>query len=111
VGLGQDGIGGIKYFGGFCMDKIKWPVIVFASFVLILAAPARAMDEEMGSFEAAQKAREAHKVAASDMIYQQEEWKALYYQNIQVIQLLKEIRDTLDAIKSQGSQSPKEKTG
>ena len=93
------------------MDKIKWPVIIFSLFVMTLAAPARAMDEEMDPFDAAEKAREAHKVAASDMIYQQEEWKALYYQNIQVIQLLKEIRDTLDAIKSQGSQPPKEKTG
>ncbi len=54
-----------------------------------------AVDENMGDYDAADKARRAHDLASTDMIYQQEEWKALYYQNIQIIQLLKEIRDSL----------------
>jgi len=59
------------------------------------ASVSMATDDEIGGYEAAEKARRAHELASSDMIYQQEEWKALYYQNIQIIQLLKEIRDSL----------------
>ena len=49
--------------------------------------------EDFSSETAEQKAQEAHDLAASDMIYQQADFKALYYQNIQMIDLLKEIRD------------------
>ena len=45
---------------------------------------------------AEEKALEAHQLASSDVIYSQEEPKALYYQNLQIIDLLKEIRDILD---------------
>ena len=41
------------------------------------------------------KATQLHKLASSDVIYQQEETKALYYQNQQIIGLLKEIRELL----------------
>lgn len=43
-----------------------------------------------------EKAEEIHKIASSDMIYTDEELKALYYQNVQIIGLLKEIRDLLN---------------
>lgn len=43
------------------------------------------------------KADEIHRIAASDMIYAQEEVKALYYQNVRIIELLGEIRDLLKA--------------
>ena len=47
--------------------------------------------------DAEEKARHVHEMATSDVIYTQEETKALYYQNLQIIDLLKEIRDLLDA--------------
>lgn len=47
--------------------------------------------------QAEDKARELHKLAASDVIYSQEEIKALYYQNIQIIDLLTQIRDLLQS--------------
>ena len=61
---------------------------------------ASAADVAMNEFDPEGKARQAHQLAASDMIYQNEEWKAIYYQNQQIIQLLKQIRDSLDVIKS-----------
>jgi hypothetical protein len=45
--------------------------------------------------EAERKAKEIHDVAASDMMYSNEELKALYYQNVQIIDLLKQIKDLL----------------
>ena len=50
--------------------------------------------ESMG--DAARKAQEIHDLASSDVIYVQDELKALYYQNLQIIDLLKQIRDILD---------------
>ena len=44
---------------------------------------------------AQEKAEEYHKIASSDVIYSTQELKALYYQNIQIIDLLKEIRNLL----------------
>jgi hypothetical protein len=45
--------------------------------------------------EAQKKAEEIHKFASSDTIYAQEELKAIYYQNMQIIELLKQIRELL----------------
>ena len=45
--------------------------------------------------EAAKEAQTIHKKALSDIIYTQDELKALYYQNIQIIELLKDIRALL----------------
>ena len=67
---------------------------------LFTSLPAHASD--MDPDDAAEKARKSHELAASDMIYQQEDFKALYYQNVQMIQLLKEIRDSLEVIKARG---------
>ena len=44
---------------------------------------------------AQEKAEEIHKRASSDIIYADDELKALYYQNIQMIDLLKQIRELL----------------
>ena len=45
-----------------------------------------------------EKARGAHELAMSDVIYEQENFKALYYQNEQIIRLLKEIRDEMHSL-------------
>lgn len=48
------------------------------------------------TFDEAQKmADEIHKKVATDIVYTDQEVKALYYQNIQIIELLKEIRNLL----------------
>ena len=75
------------------MSQFKKMILVFVLFVFTLCPVAFAMDDDTDESDAGEKARKAHQIAGSDMIYQQEEWKALYYQNIQIIQLLKEIRD------------------
>ena len=45
--------------------------------------------------EAERKAEEIHQLALSDVIFVNDELKALYYQNIQIISVLKEIRELL----------------
>ena len=69
--------------------------------MIVAAAPLYAADSE--SAEA--KANGVHELATSDMVYSQEETKALYYQNIQLINLLKEIRDLLDSRLEKGASS------
>ncbi len=59
--------------------------------------------------EAGAKAKEYQDLSQSDIIYAQESSKALYYQNIQIIQLLSEIRDDLSQVKSKMDElQPKE---
>ena len=72
-------------------------VAVFAgmSVFLFFTVPVLAEDDEVNVYDAGYKARQAHEKAASDMMYQNEEWKAMYYQNEQIIQLLKELRDEM----------------
>ena len=69
--------------------------IFYSVLVTFLFVSGAAFAQDISFEEAEQRAQKAHDVASSDMIYQQEEWKALYYQNIQIIQLLQEIRDSL----------------
>ena len=45
--------------------------------------------------EAEMMADDIHKTVATDIIYTEQELKALYYQNIQIIHLLKEIKELL----------------
>ena len=78
-------------------------------FVLLISSAAFALDDELGSFGAEAKARQAHEKASSDMIYQSAEWTALYYQNQQIIQLLKEIRDSLNILKARDTVKDVEK--
>ena len=88
----------------------KKMIFIFTLFVFVTHTSAFAMDDDIDEYDAAEKARKAHEIASSDVIYQQEEWKALYYQNMQIIRILKEIRDTLDVIKARGGMKMEEKT-
>lgn len=54
-----------------------------------------AFAESLSAEKAQSKAEQLHKIASSDSIYADEELKALYYQNIQIIELLKDIRQLL----------------
>lgn len=58
---------------------------------------------EMSFEEAESKATEAHKLAESDMIYQEQDWKALYYQNEQMISLLKDIKSELKMLNARSA--------
>ena len=64
---------------------------------------------QMGYEEAEERARKAHEMAASDMIYVQEDTRALYYQNLQMIALLKDIRDQVDRLNQQSEKDPIQK--
>ncbi len=75
-------------------------ILALLSFLMLIPGAALAADETGDGSAAEQRAREAHQLASSDIIYQNEEWKALYYQNQQIIQLLKQIRDSLEAIRA-----------
>jgi len=63
-----------------------------AALVLVLLICIPAYSEE----DAQKRAEEIHKIASSDAIFVEEELKALYYQNVQIIGLLREIRDLLE---------------
>ncbi len=58
---------------------------------------------EMSFEDAEEKAAEAHKLAASDVIYQEQDWKALYFQNLQMISLLKDIKQELEKLNAHES--------
>lgn len=45
--------------------------------------------------EAGRKAKEMHDIASKDIIYTDQELKALYYQNVQIIRILEEIKNLL----------------
>ena len=76
---------------------------VVATLLLAMTNVVFALDEDEEVVDvAARKAQRAHDLAASDMIYQQEDFRALYYQNQQIITLLKEMSDTLHQIREQG---------
>ncbi|HLD69964.1 MAG TPA: hypothetical protein VJA17_04285 [Candidatus Omnitrophota bacterium] len=66
-------------------------VMIGCSVSLIVVDTVRAQTAE----EAGKKAAEIHLVASSDVIYTEAELKALYYQNIQIIEILKDIRNIL----------------
>ena len=73
---------------------------VFFTLVLTIFSVASAF-AEISIDDAEEKARKAHQLSESDVIYQQEDYKALYYQNIQIIQLLKDIREELTRLNRQ----------
>ena len=58
---------------------------------------------QMSFEDAEEKAAEAHKLAASDVIYQEQDWKALYYQNLQIIDLLKDIKQEMEKFNDRAS--------
>ena len=83
------------------MNAPKLLLLFLVFFGVFSSASAWAAgDEEIDDFGTEMKARQAHERASSDMIYQNEEWKALYYQNQQIIQLLKDISDSLNFMKT-----------
>ena len=96
------------------MSFVRTPklfLLAFMFFGLFSSVIASAADEDgIDDFGAEMKARQAHEKASSDMIFQNEEWKALYYQNQRIIQLLKEISASLDIIKARGGMKTDEKT-
>jgi hypothetical protein len=89
------------------MKRIFWG----AGFLLLIAvlsavpAPAGAGDE---GNTARQKAAEIHRIASSDVIYQEQAVQALYYQNLEIIGLLEDIRglmkELVEAAKDDGQQ-------
>ncbi len=68
-------------------------LLVFVHILWVLACGLTAAQDSEG--EAEEKAREIHKRASSDVIFIDDELKALYYQNVQIISILKEIRELL----------------
>lgn len=75
---------------------LKKIILLLIAFAVVRAnnhSPLQAQNSMVEN--AQQKAAEIHALASSDMIYTNEEMKALYYQNIEIIELLKEIRDNL----------------
>ena len=68
-----------------------------AFFLTAMAIQAHAEDE-MSSSGPEDRARKAHELSMSDVMYQQEDFRALYYQNLQIIDLLKEVRDEMHSI-------------
>ena len=82
------------------MPGLSRKTLVFLSLLVLLSGVrAFAADDDMDESGPEAKARQAHQLASSDMMYQNEEWKAIYYQNQEIIQLLRQIRDTLNVIK------------
>ncbi|MBL7071969.1 MAG: hypothetical protein ISS26_07375 [Candidatus Omnitrophica bacterium] len=76
------------------MKRIPWLLVVIC-MIVVTSGVAAADDEVMSISDAEQKASETHKLASKDVIFIDEELKALYYQNIQIIGLLKEIKQLL----------------
>ncbi len=66
------------------------------SVFLCAASVMTAHAEDFSSAE--EKAAQAHELAMTDVVYAQEDFKALYYQNIEIISVLKEIRDEIHAV-------------
>ena len=80
-----------------------------AGLVLFLTAMAvRAhAEDEMTSSDPEDRARKAHELSMSDVMYQQEDFRALYYQNLQIIDLLKEVRDEMHSINMRSAKEDK----
>ena len=76
--------------------KIRY-LLIFLIFSVWIMAGGLIYAQEAVREEAQKKAEEIHEIASSDVIYHNEELKALYYQNIQIIELLKDIRGLLQA--------------
>lgn len=68
-----------------------------ALLLLVFSGLSPALAEEDFS-DPEEKARRAHELAVSDVIYEQENFKALYYQNQRIIELLAEIKEELHAV-------------
>ena len=74
------------------------------AMVFLFASAAVAAEEEY-NFDPEEQARKSHELAMSDVIYEQENFKALYYQNQAILQVLKEIRDEIQRINARAAKS------
>ncbi|GEM_PF-2452793 len=75
------------------MRKKTTIVLIFTAIIMTAACiPAPA---QSGFEHAAKMADEIHKQVEKDVIYTDQEIKALYYQNVQIIALLEEIKELL----------------
>ena len=90
------------------MKKVSIFLIIFALSVGSFGVAFS--EDETTESDTESRARQAHDKASSDVIYQQEDTKALYYQNLQIIQLLKEMRDSLEIIKTRVGVKTEDKT-
>ena len=59
-----------------------------------MLAKVASADDEL-SMDPEDQASRSHNLSQSDVMYQQEDFRALYYQNLEIIQLLQEIRDEM----------------
>ena len=75
------------------MTNLRWVTGLAITFFLAAGSVQATAEEEYTSFE--EKARRSHNLSMSDVIYQQEDFRALYYQNEVIIQVLKEIREEM----------------
>ena len=73
----------LRYLGGFAVT------------LLLAASPQTAQAQGELSSNPEDLARRSHDLSMSDVMYQQEDFRALYYQNLEIIQVLKEIREEL----------------
>ena len=73
------------------------PLFIVLSLFLSTSCFLFSAHAEGEEFTAQDKAQELHRLASSDVVYQDQEIKAIYYQNVQMIDLLKQIRDLLDS--------------
>lgn len=71
--------------------------LLLAGVLAVTAACPVFAEGEADGTGAAERAQELHRLASSDVVYQDQEIKAIYYQNVQIIDLLKQIRDLLDS--------------
>jgi len=74
---------------------IKKTAVLLTFFYLFAAMKFMPASFAMSDGEAEQKAGEYHKLASKDVIFIDEELKALYYQNVQIIGLLREMKQLL----------------
>lgn len=87
---------------GFCVEplrhkgeRMRRAAIILAFVYLLGTVTGGSVFAYDGEEDAGKKAEEFHRRAISDVIFIDEELKALYYQNIQIISILREIRELL----------------
>ena len=73
-------------------------VTVLALFFLAMPLAARAAEDNSEPLDPEEMAARSHGLAVADVMNSQEDFRALYYQNSAIIQLLKEIRDEMHAL-------------
>ena len=103
---------------GMTRDLVrKYILVVFLFITTTMAFGAETGTTDYGSppeegtvDDIAAKAKRAHDMAASDVIYQQEDFRALYYQNQQIIALLGDVRDNLQNLQKQQASKTEDKS-